>query len=162
MSETRTMDGERALHVARVVAGALAGGVLVYAGVAWYLVRSGSMEPLGPGPAEIVKQIWIVVMFACVIGWMVLWGRAKHAAASAAAHVEIVEETEGPEGLLRILIGSYALLEAVGLLGVTTFLLTGSLSALVPALAIVLIGIGLSFPRDEWFEPFRRLEGRRA
>jgi len=101
-------------------------------------------------------------MFACVIGWMVLWGRARHAAASAAAHVEIVEETEGPEGLLRILIGGYALLEAVGLLGVTTFLLTGSLSALVPALAIVVIGTALSFPREEWFEPFRRLERRRA
>lgn len=162
MSQTGTMDGGRALHVARVVAGALTGGVLIYAGVAWYLVRSGAMAPLGHGPAELVKQVWIVIMFACVIGWMVLWGRARHAAASAAAHVEVVEETEGPEGLLRILIGGYALLEAVGLLGVTTYLLTGSLSALIPALAIVLLGIGLSYPRAEWFDPFRRLEARRA
>ena len=85
MSETRTMDGGRALHVARAVSGALAGGVLVYAGVAWYLVRSGAVAPLDHGVAEVVKQTWIVV-----------------------------------------------------------------------------IGTALSFPREEWFEPFRRLERRRA
>lgn len=162
MSDMRTMDGGRALHLARVISGALVAGVLIYAVVAWFLVRSGAVPPLDPGPAELVKQAWIVVMFACVIGWMVLWGRARHAAASAAARVEIVEETEGPGGLLRILIGGYALLEAVGLLGVTTYLLTGSLSALVPAVAIVVIGTALSFPRAEWFEPFRRLEGHRV
>lgn len=162
MNEARRMSGGRALQVARVIAGVLTGGVLLYAVVAWFLVRNGSVAPLEPGAAEIVKQVWIVVMFACVIGWMVLWGRARHAAASAAAHVEVVEETEGPDGLLRILIEGYALLEVVGLLGVTTFLLTGNVSALVPALAIVLIGTALSFPRAEWFEPFRRLKARRV
>jgi len=157
MNETRVMDGGRALHVSRVISGALAAGVLIYAAVALYLVRSGTMAPLAPAAAEVVEQVWVVVMFACVIGWMVLWGRARHAAASAAAHVEIVEETEGPGGLMRILIGGYALLEAVGLLGATTYVLTGNLSALVPAVTIVVIGTALSFPREEWFEPFRRV-----
>ncbi len=48
MSEMRTMDGGRALHLARVISGALAAGVLIYAVVAWFLVRSGAVPPSTP------------------------------------------------------------------------------------------------------------------
>ena len=71
-----------------------------------------------------------------------------------------VELRQGPRGVVGKLITAYAFLEAVGLVGATVHLLTGSVPALVAGVAVVALGAWLSWPREEWFERF--LRGRPA
>jgi hypothetical protein len=52
------------------------------------------------------------------------------------------------------LIAGYAFLEAVGLVGATVYLLTGSVGVLVAGVLVVLLGAALSWPREEWFRRF--------
>ena len=144
---------EQALKSARIVCGALVAAVLIYAVVAWYLRRSGGVATVDPGTAEVLKQVFVAFMWIGVLGWMVIWGRARAPTPSTVARPE-VELSKGPRGVTSRLIAAYAFLEAVGLIGGTVHLLTGSVGVLVAAVAVVLLGAGLSYPREEWFRRF--------
>ncbi len=143
----------QALKSARIVCGALVAAVLIYAVVAWYLRRSGGVGAVDPGAADVLKQIFVAVMLIGVLGWMVIWGRARAPTPSTVARPE-EELRKGPRGVTSRLIAGYAFLEAVGLIGTTVYLLTGSIGVLAVAVAIVLLGAALSYPRDEWFQRF--------
>ncbi|HEU4463567.1 MAG TPA: hypothetical protein VFS53_00840 [Gemmatimonadota bacterium] len=143
----------QALKSARIVCGALVGAMLIYAAVAWYLRRSGAVATVDPGTAEVLKQVFVAVMLIGVLGWMVIWGRARAPTPSTVARPE-VELRRGPRGVTSRLIAGYAFLEAVGLIGATVHLLTGSVGVLVAAVAVVLLGAALSYPREEWFRRF--------
>ncbi|HET6362227.1 MAG TPA: hypothetical protein VFH11_09220 [Gemmatimonadota bacterium] len=144
---------EQALKSARIVCGALVGAVLIYAAVAWYLRRSGEIAAVDPGTADVLKQVFVAAMLIGVLGWMVIWGRARAPTPSTVARPE-VELSRGPRGVTSRLIAGYAFLEAVGLIGVTVHLLTGSTGVLAAAIAVVLLGAALSYPREEWFRRF--------
>ncbi|HET7691774.1 MAG TPA: hypothetical protein VFM44_01660 [Gemmatimonadota bacterium] len=144
---------ERAMKSARIVCGALVAAVIVYAAVAWYLRRSGSVAAVDPGAADVLKQVFVAVMLIGVLGWMVIWGRARAPTPSTVARPE-VELRKGPRGVTSRLIAAYAFLEAVGLIGATVHLLTGSVGVLAAAVVVVLLGAALSFPREEWFRRF--------
>lgn len=144
---------ERALKSARIVCGALVAAVLLYAGVAFYLRRTGSVAVVEPATADVLKQVFVAAMLIGVLGWMVIWGRARAPTPSTVARPE-VELQRGPRGVSSRLIAGYAFLEAVGLIGATVHLLTGSVGVLVAAVAVVLLGAALSWPREEWFRRF--------
>jgi hypothetical protein len=158
MNGANAMDGprlevERGLKTARIVCGAIVAAVVVYGAVAWWLARSGSVAQVDPGTANLLKQVFVAVMLIGVLGWMVIWGRARAPMPSTDARPE-VELREGPSGVVRRLISAYAFLEAVGLVGATVHLLTRSVGVLVAGVAIVLLGAALSWPREEWFQRF--------
>lgn len=144
---------EQALKSARIVCGALVAAVLLYAAVAFYLRRTGSLAAVDPGTAAVLKQVFVAVMLIGVLGWMVIWGRARAPTPSTDARPE-VELRRGPRGVTSRLIAGYAFLEAVGLTGATVHLLTGSVGVLAVAVAVVLLGSALSYPREEWFQRF--------
>ena len=155
-----TVDGarlevEQALKTARIVCVAIVVAVVLYGVVAWWLVRSVTVEPVDPGTANFLRQVFVAVMLIGVLGWMVIWGRARTPAPSTDARPE-VELRQGPRGVVGKLITAYAFLEAVGLVGATVHLLTGSVPALVAGVAVVALGAWLSWPREEWFERFLR------
>jgi predicted small integral membrane protein len=143
----------QAVKSARMVCGALVAAVLIYSAVAWYLRRSGGVATVDPGTADVLKQVFVAVMLIGVLGWMVIWGRARAPTPSTVARPE-VELTRGPRGVTSRLIAGYAFLEAVGLIGATVHLLTGSVGVLVAGVAVVLLGAALSYPREEWFRRF--------
>lgn len=158
MNGVDAMDGprhevERALKTARIVCGAVVAAVLLYAGVAWWLARSGAVAPVDAGTANFLRQVFVAVMLIGVLGWMVIWGRARAPMPSTDARPE-VELREGPRAVVSRLISAYAFLEAVGLVGGTVHLLTGSVGVLVAGVAVVVLGAALSWPREEWFQRF--------
>jgi predicted small integral membrane protein len=144
---------EQALKTARIVCGALVAAVVVYAVLAWYLARAGTVAEVDAGTANLLRQAFVAVMLIGVLGWMVIWGRARAPTPSTVARPE-VELREGPRAVVRTLIAAYAFLEAVGLVGATVHLLTGSLGVLLTAVAVVALGAALSWPREEWFQRF--------
>jgi hypothetical protein len=144
---------EQALKTARIVCGALVAAVLVYAAVAWYVRRAGGIDAVDPGAGDVLKQVFVAVMLIGVLGWMVIWGRARVPTPSTVARPE-VELSRGPRGVTARLIAGYAFLEAVGLVGATVYLLTGSVGVLVAGVLVVLLGAALSWPREEWFRRF--------
>lgn len=148
-----TGEVEQALKTARIVCGAMVAGVVVYAAVAWYLTRSGAVGPVDAGTVNVLKQAFVAVMLIGVLGWMVIWGRARAPTPSTVARPE-VELRRGPRGVVARLIAAYAFLEAVGLVGGTVHLLTGSFGVLATAVAVVVLGAALSYPREEWFQRF--------
>ncbi|MGH7565388.1 MAG: hypothetical protein ACREK2_01015 [Gemmatimonadota bacterium] len=148
-----TSEVQQALKTARIVCGALVAGVLVYAGVAWYLRSAGAVAGVDPDAANVLKQAFVAIMLIGVLGWMVIWGRARVPTPSTVARPE-VELGRGPRGVVGRLIAAYAFLEAVGLFGATVHLLTGSVGVLAAAVAVVVLGAALSYPREEWFQRF--------
>ena len=150
-----TGEVEHAIKTARIVCGALVAGVLLYAGVAWYVRWTGAVASVEPDTANLLGQVFVAVMLIGVLGWMVIWSRARVPTPSTVARPE-VELSRGPGGVVSRLIAAYAFLEAVGLVGVTVFLLTGRIGVLATALAVVALGVALSYPREEWFQRFLR------
>lgn len=150
-----TGEVEQAIKTARIVCGALAAGVLLYAGVAWYLRWTGAVATVEPDTANLLGQVFVAVMLIGVLGWMVIWSRARVPTPSTVARPE-VELSRGPGGVVSRLIAAYAFLEAVGLVGATVYLLTGRVGVLATALAVVALGVALSYPREEWFQRFLR------
>lgn len=144
---------EQALKTARIVCGAMVAGVVVYSAVAWYLTRTGAVGAVDAETANLLKQAFVAVMLIGVLGWMVIWGRARVPTPSTVARPE-VELRRGPRGVVSRLIAAYAFLAAVGLVGATVHLLTGSVGVLVTSVAVVLLGAALSYPREEWFQRF--------
>ena len=157
MSEANVARGsaevEQALKTARIVCGALVAAVLLYAVLAWYLRSAGGVAGVDPGTGDVLKQVFVAVMLIGVLGWMVIWGRARVPTPSTVARPE-VELSRGPRGVTSRLIASYAFLEAVGLIGATVHLLTGSVGVLVAGVLVVLLGAALSWPREEWYRRF--------
>lgn len=148
-----TGEVEQAMKSARIVCGALVAAVLLYTAVGIYLQSTGSVTAVDAETSAVLKQVFVAVMLIGVLGWMVIWGRARVPTPSTVARPE-VELQRGPRGVTSRLIAAYAFLEAVGLVGVTVYLLTGSRGVLAVAVAVVLLGAALSYPREEWFRRF--------
>jgi len=150
MSGETAKLAESGLLQARVICAAFLVGVLVYAALAVALADGQLAEP---SPISgLLFIIWLAVAVAGSLGWMFLWRRATDMSAS---RREILEGRVGPERLLRLLIVAWALLEAIGIFGATVYLLTGRREVLVLSVLVVAAGTALSFPRSEWFAPFR-------
>lgn len=141
---------EPVLLPARVICGTLLLGVLFYAALAVALVDrpTGEESPI----SGLLFTIWLAVSAAGTLGWMFLFRRARDTSASGR---EILEGRVEPQRMLKLLIAAWALLEAVGIFGITVYLLTGRTEVLVLSVLVVVAGTALSFPRSEWFAPFR-------
>lgn len=145
------MNADQALRVSRILGISLLFGVLLFAGVVYVLTGSGSVVDGGEGDWRFLIKAWYGVAAVLVVGWYLLWRKATCHTESPVSR----PATGGPERVIRLLIIAWAMLEGAALLGVTVALLTGQRSMLVAAVVLMLVGMGVSFPRAEWFASFR-------
>lgn len=126
-------------------------GVLLFAGVVFVLTGSGSPVDGGDGDWQFFVKVWYGIAAVLVAAWYVFWRRAtRHTESPASRPI-----AGGPERVIRLLIIAWAMLEGAALLGVTVALLTGQRSMLAVPVVLMLAGMTVSFPREEWFAPFR-------
>lgn len=145
------MSPDRKLFQARIIALALAGGVVVVAGVALLLVDGEPPGVLDPGSDRLLFFGWAALSVIWVGGWYALWRRAKRIIDRARVSGGIHGEEAGPGRVLPSLILAWAFLEAAAMTGAIVYLLTARLSALIGGLLVMAFGIALSFPREKWF-----------
>ncbi|MDX1622681.1 MAG: hypothetical protein R3199_01715 [Gemmatimonadota bacterium] len=152
-----TREPERLASQARIVALALAAGALVTAGVAVALVDGGPIADLGPGTDRLLLLGWAGVTLGCAAAWYALWRRAKDLGTSTAGlrRVHGDGEAPGPGRAFGSLVAAWAVLEASAVLGAVVYMMTARGAALAGGLLVMALGMALSFPRSEWFAPFR-------
>lgn len=138
---------EARLRTARLVAGALGGGV----GTAWlvcgFLVwqRDSGIGGAGAGvvPAELGFWVWAAAAGAGLVAALAFRGRARRLGAVAPS---------GPsDPVLTSLLIAWALLEGPALLGAVLFLLGGG-AQLITAVPVYFLGFVATYPRAEWFQ----------
>ncbi|MBW3552396.1 MAG: hypothetical protein KY466_02735 [Gemmatimonadetes bacterium] len=135
---------------ARAIAASLIAGVTTFALVAWSMV--GERGPQSPDAAATgpVIYAWAVLACGALIAAMLVW------------RTRITPRLESPRGprkdepgrqaaLQSALIVVWALLEGAALFGVVVYFLYGATFPLAGGLLLVWLGIGLTFPRSEWF-----------
>jgi hypothetical protein len=124
------------LRTPRIIVAAMAGGVLMFVGVAAYLVELGEF-PIKPELAGTLLPVLVIAAVGGLVGYVVVRStmlKQPRPAGSGLAHPGKL----GPYGMI-VLIGG-ALAESVGLLGVVVYLVSGSrLALLAPAFSVLLI-----------------------
>jgi hypothetical protein len=142
-----------ALKVSRIIAGALAGGVLLFWIFTWVLT-GGGQEGFEPGvlPPRLAFWLWAAVALGSFAAALVFRGRAVQAGGPSRAPGE---DEGGPAPAARVqtnLVIAWALLEGPALMAGVFFLLIASLQILSTAILVYGIGMALTFPRAEWFQ----------
>lgn len=141
-----------ALTVARIIASALAGGVVLFWIVAWVLT-GGGQEGLAPDLAlspQLLFWLWAVVALCGFAGALVFRSRAVRAVESSRSPRGTEGARPGAAQVQTNLIVAWALLEGPALLGGVFFLLIASWQVLSTAALLYGIGLVLTFPRAEW------------
>lgn len=150
------MNPERTVFAGRLIALSLLLGVLVYAGVAVWLLREGRVAPLEASTGRILLLGWGVAAVGCAVGWFVFRRRALDLLTSTRGLRDIHHgDAEGPGRALGLLIVAWAMAEAIGIGGVTVGLLTGRTGPLAAGPLATAIGVAATWPKDEWFAAFR-------
>ena|SRR5690606_14780751 len=137
--------------VGRILASALASGVLVFWVVGWVLTGGGAAG-IAPEalPPRVALLVWAAVAVPSFGAALVFRGRALRVterpaggsgddAAERAAHVQ------------TNLVIAWALLESAALLAGTLFLLIGTRELLLAAVPVYLLGVAVTFPRADWY-----------
>ena len=145
-----TSDAQASLGAARAIAAALIGGVTTFAVVAW--VESGG-EGVRPGDAAAARTMlwaWAAAASAAIVVASVIWRR------KVAPLIESPRGArgQGPRGVAALqtsLVAVWAVLEGAALFGVVVYYVFGPPLAVAGGLLLVWMGIGLTFPRSDWF-----------
>lgn len=142
---------EPGFETARIIAAALAGGVVLFWIVTWVLT-GGGQEGIAPEVLSPQLALWIL-LGALALGFaaaLVFRGRAV-ALAEGSGGVD-PRSASGSAGPVQTnLIISWALLEAPALLSAVFFLLLAENLLLWVAVPVYALGVVLTFPRAEWF-----------
>ena len=158
---SRPATPQAALRLARTVVAAMAGGVLVFWAVVWFVTEGGA-RPFGASgfSPRVAATVWSVLALGTFAGALVFRGRAAG----------VVEEARRSGGAPAIyarsgetqsfIIVAMALLEVPALFAGVAFLLLGTVQLLFYAAPIYLLGVALTFPRAEWFGANPAREGR--
>ncbi len=144
------MDQARAsLRTARVIAGALPTGVVLFWIVGWIVTKGGTVgvapEALDHDPA---LWLWSAAALAGFAGALFFRGRALQVVEAAAGRPPSPATAAQVQGNLLV---AWALLELPALLSGVFFLLLATSSILWGAVPVYLIGVAVTFPRPEWF-----------
>lgn len=141
------------IRMARILATALAMGVLGFYLVAWF-VTAGGTRPMAPdmlgGNHDLALWIWAAIALGGFAGALMFRGRAlapteRHGALGATQAVT-------PAGLVQTnLLVAWAMLEGPALFAGVIFLMLGSVRILWLAAIVYFIGFAITFPRAEWF-----------
>ena len=146
----------QALLQARIVAIALLLSAFLITAVGFALTLGGA-DPTGEnGTATVLFGLWVAAAIGATAGWWILWRGAASLAAGPGTGPAIEAGRLGPESVAGRLIAAYALLEGQMIIALVASFLQRTPMLLVPAFAIMALGILLSFPRREWFARFER------
>lgn len=144
-------------RTAAIIAYAMASGVVLFWGVAWFLVESTG-GPGDPGvlTPELALWIWGGLAVAGFVGAL-LFARSARSSADEARRRErgIGSPQASDRGAGKAqsrLIIAWALLEGPALLAGVFFLLNGSRTLLAAAAPVYFTGVALTFPRRSWFQ----------
>jgi hypothetical protein len=150
------------LRIARIIAGALALGPVMFWAVAWVAVGSTGGPIGGAGvPAAWVRWIWIGVALPALAAGFLFRGRAV--ARIEADRRLTLDRAGAKEALGRVftqLIVAWALFEGPAMMSGVFYLLTARPEFITAGAAVLLAGMVASFPRREWFEPYERVLAR--
>lgn len=143
------------LGVARAIAASLLAGVTSFALIAWIIGRQSPISADDPATGTLFLYAWTALALAAVVAALIVWranvaprierARPRHPAApeqDAAADAEALQSG---------LIITWALIEAPALFGIVVYLLYGYTSAYAAGLLLAWLGIGLTWPRSDWF-----------
>lgn len=151
--DTSASAGHR---TASIIAAALAGGVALFWGVAWFLVEA-SGGPGDPGVLTSRLTLWIWGALALpAFAVSLLFTRSARSLATEARRRGLgMGPSSGGDGgagtIQTRLIIAWALLEGPALLAGVFFLLNGSRTLLAAAATVYFIGVAVTFPRRSWF-----------
>jgi hypothetical protein len=151
---TRVTESATVGHQARIIHLSLVGGVLMFAGVAFVLSRSG-MVPLVPDlpiDARLLLWLWVGFALTSAIAAIAFWRmRVDPILGDRAAGSAPAGTSERATRILASLIVCWALVETPCLLGLVLFLLSGDWTFFACAIAFALIGFALVAPKPDWF-----------
>lgn len=148
---------EQALQVSRIIAIALVAGVTLFAAVTWFIQQE--RKPAITETSELLFYVFLGVAFASASAAMVIWRSmvAPHIEGAHRAHdtTTAMDPIARTSALQTGLIVTWAVLEGAAMLGVVAYFIDGK--GLAGSLAVLLmwIGVGLTWPRREWFPATR-------
>lgn len=144
---------EPGLRSARVIAAALAGGVVMFWIIAWVVLTGGGRVGLSPEavPSETALWIWAAAALAGLAGALIFRGRALAAGGTASRADRGPLSPKEAGSVQTNLIIAWALLEGPALLSAVFFSLLAEPGILWPGIAVFALGMALTFPRAEWF-----------
>lgn len=158
-------DRQSHLRTARLIASALTAGPVLFWIVAWVMVGrfgQGIVPPESSLTPSVAGWIWLgVALPALVVGFII-----RQQA------VDLVEQSRGVGdsktavevlGKLQAkLLVAWALFEGAALVSGVFFLLFAVADFVWGGVAVLGLGMFMSFPRREWYEPFEMIADRTA
>jgi hypothetical protein len=152
---SRPLASERLLLQLRIIALTTVASGLVIAGIGAAMTLGDELAA-GGSAATALFGLWVGTAIATIAGWWILSRRALSETTGPGAHTAIAAGRVASERLASHLIAAYALLEGQLLVAFVASIVQGTPMLLVPAFAILALGVLLSFPRREWLAPFER------
>lgn len=145
--------GSPGLDVTRVLAGSIALGAVVFWIVGW-VMTGGGREGLVPGAVSTDAALWIVVgaFAAGIAGALVFRGRALGLIEQASRSDQPLA-TDGHKAVSTSLMIAWTMIEVPALISGILFLLLAETLILGVAVPAWAVGVALTFPRAEWFDP---------
>jgi len=136
--------------VGRILASALAIGVLVFWVVGWVLTGGGAAG-IAPEalPPSVALLVWAAVAVPSFGAALVFRGRALRVAERPAGGGD--DAAERAAYVQTNLVIAWSLLESAALLAGVFFLLLGTREILLAAVPVYLIGFAVTFPRADWY-----------
>lgn len=153
------------LNTARIIAGSLIGGPVLFWIVSWVLVeqRGGSaMPPESPLTPMLARWIWLALAVPCFTGGYAFWRKALTAVERSRGIRDAEAANKALGEIQTWLVIAWSLFEGPALLSGVFFFLLASTDILWSGAALFGAGMFMSFPRREWFEPLERVREREA
>lgn len=145
-----TSHSQAGLGAARAIAAALIGGVTTFAVVAWLEGGGEAARPADAHAAGTMLWAWAAAASAAIVAATALW-RTRVAPLIESPRGAREDGPDGAAALQTGLVLVWAILEGAALFGVLVYYLFGTPLALAGGLLLVWLGIGITFPRSDWF-----------
>lgn len=147
--EARPGSPGQAVLLLRTIGLSLGAGVTLFAGVSWYLHQR--QNPVAAADYRgLDYDAAIAMAFLAALGAFLVW--RLRVAPNLVRPVRETEWQTRASGIQTGLITTWALLEAGALVDEVVFFLTGNSLAGVLGVALIWVGIGLTWPKAGWLE----------
>jgi hypothetical protein len=138
-------DPKSAIRNLRVTGLAMAGGITVFAAVAWFLHRA---SPPAPADGPWILYLWIAAATSLIAASMMVWR------ATAVRWIERPDPATDWQaraaGISNGLVISWALVEGAALFGVVVYFLFGSVLPGLLGVFVMWAALAFTWPQPEW------------
>ena len=150
-------DIERAYTTTRGLVGSLITGQLIFAGVAWFLTRSGARVSENIPITHPLVLAWVLVAAGSLFGALFFRRQIPGPHDRPDVLQRARERKDTPGTVQTRVITMWALLEGAGLFGLVVYFLFGRPIVLYAALTYIAVVGLLFFPRRKWFDSLRQI-----